>query len=314
MVKTLIIFMTSLILLSQTSMQAYDSSVILIQNMANEPLLPKNFRTAHSPFKAEFIDHPSREGLNSLRLSGSAQFSDKSFQTMLKQLATPLDIYVLDLRQESHGFMNGIAVSWYGIKDWSNVGKSHAEITRLEKRLMQSAIDQKNIQIGVIKTKDAEARTLPTVTLNKIILEQGLTEKEFIRKNGMHYTRIPVTDHVRPTDENVDRFITYVKNLPPTAWLHIHCAAGMGRTTTFMALFDMMKNAKKVSFEDIIKRHHYLGGLNFTKKTKSEWKEKLAQERQTFLKEFYQYCQTNNDNFQTPWSLYVLLQKTKTSI
>lgn len=36
-------------------------------------------------------------------------------------------IYDVDLRQESHGYLDGIPVSWYGERDWANLGKSRHE-------------------------------------------------------------------------------------------------------------------------------------------------------------------------------------------
>lgn len=41
--------------------------------------------------------------------------------------------------------------------------------------------------------------------------------------------------------ENIDEFIKLYKSLPKDAWLHFHCEAGKGRTTTFLAMYDMMK-------------------------------------------------------------------------
>ena len=84
--------------------------------------LPHNFRTAASPFQtrtdaAKFgVDPnytPSREGLDALPLSGSAEFSVPAFHALLKDLHTRAQgsICIIDLRQEAHGFMNGNAVS-----------------------------------------------------------------------------------------------------------------------------------------------------------------------------------------------------------
>jgi len=67
-----------------------------------------------------------------------------------------------------------------------------------------------------------------------------------------------VTDHVRPLDDAVDRFILAVRALPDGAWTHFHCEAGLGRTTTFMVLYDMLRNANRVSLEDIVRRQKIL--------------------------------------------------------
>jgi hypothetical protein len=46
--------------------------------------------------------------------------------------------------------------------------------------------------------------------------------------------------------------------LPENAWAHFHCEAGLGRTTTFMVLYDMLRNANRVSLEDIVQRQKIL--------------------------------------------------------
>ena len=38
-----------------------------------------------------------------------------------------MPICIVDLREESHGFFDGIAVSWYGEHDWGNVGLTQEE-------------------------------------------------------------------------------------------------------------------------------------------------------------------------------------------
>jgi predicted protein tyrosine phosphatase len=284
---------------------------LLVLNMADLVALPRNFRTAQDPFKIFEEPFPSRQGLDTLRLSGSAQFSNHSLQFLLEHFATPTNVYIVDLRQECHGFMNGEAVSWYGVKNWANVGKSLSEIERIETQLLNQALNQKIVQLATITKKDLEENYLPTATFASLNVKSVSNEKDLVHQAGIHYVRIPLTDHVRPTDEAVDRLVSLVQYLPSSAWLHIHCAAGMGRTTTFMAVIDMMKNAKFVSFNDIIQRQFFIGGLNLKKQGKSKrpWKSELAIERLEFLNNFYHYCKTNQDQFHTSWSLYLLQQK-----
>jgi len=68
-----------------------------------------------------------------------------------------------------------------------------------------------------------------------------------------------------------------------------------------MSMYDMMHNAKNVSFEDIMKRQTLIGGsdlLNVDDKDKSET-------RLDFTKKFYNYCKENQDGFQTSWSQWL---------
>lgn len=50
---------------------------------------------------------PTREGLDELQASGSAQFSLNQFSALTKALQEngAKDIYIVDLRQENHGFL-----------------------------------------------------------------------------------------------------------------------------------------------------------------------------------------------------------------
>lgn len=56
-------------------------------------------------------------------------------------------------------------------------------------------------------------------------------------------------------------FITFVNNQPENSWLHFHCKAGIGRTTTFMIMYDIMKNCNDVSLYDIITRQVILSKI-----------------------------------------------------
>lgn len=287
---------------------AEQSPGLLIINMKDEAILPRNFRATNEGFKLEIPPLPSREGFNNLNLSGSGQFSEKSFGAILKHLKNPSHVYLLDLRQECHGYIDGAAVSWYGLRDWSNVGKTVEEIEREESVLLEQALKKQDVVLGRIVNKDIEDNEEYDYQSIPVKVNRVATEKQMAEKYHVNYKRIPITDHVAPDNYSVDRFITFVKSLPEDHWLHIHCSAGVGRTTTFMAMYDMMKNAKKVSFDDIIKRQWYIGGRELTKLSDSPWKHQLMIDRVEFLRQFYEYSKTNQNNFTTSWSMY-LLQK-----
>lgn len=287
------------------SINSKEMESLLILNMKNESVLPRNFRTTQSPFKSDFETHPTRKGLDELKLSGTSQFSEKAFESILDQLGHPNCLYVIDLRQESHGFLNGNAVSWYTPKDWGNVGKTLPEIEKIEKQLLQNALQQHQLNLYNIVKKDAEGHKLPETVPMPLVVTKATTEQDLVTRYGAKYLRLPVTDHMRPSDDIVDQFVTFVRDLPNDCWVLIHCAAGMGRSTTFMIMFDMMKNAKQVSFDDILKRQWLIGGLDFKKPAKYAWKMSYALERKDFIKDFYEYAHTNKDQFQQSWSSYI---------
>ena len=67
---------------------------------------------------------PSKAGLDTLNISGSAQFSAPQFAELadtLRECADGRNVYIIDLRQESHVLVNeGIPLSWYGSHNWAN--------------------------------------------------------------------------------------------------------------------------------------------------------------------------------------------------
>ena len=60
---------------------------------------------------------PSEKGMDTLNISGSAEFSEDQFRELaaqLRELGKGKEIYVIDCRIEGHALPNGISVSWYG--------------------------------------------------------------------------------------------------------------------------------------------------------------------------------------------------------
>src|SRR5262245_9771334 len=77
-------------------------------------------RRFHSTTELAAHDSADIGELAALRCSGSAQPSAAAFLEIRCRLAHVRtdDLYVVDLRQESHGFVNGAAVSWYAAHNW----------------------------------------------------------------------------------------------------------------------------------------------------------------------------------------------------
>ena len=97
--------------------------------------------------------------------------------------------------------------------------------------------------------------------------------------------------------------------LPDDAWLHFHCRAGKGRTTSYMAMYDMMRNPQ-VPCEDIISRQYLLGGaylaFELQNPQPSQWRAKYYQEKAQMIRKFYQYVQENRQsNFKMKWSKWL---------
>lgn len=287
--------------------------LVLIVNMDNERALPRNFRMTEEPYINEEIFpnfttfllpfFPSSHGLSKLRASASGQFSQQSLAKILETIPSE-KILLIDLREESHGFVNGIAVSWYSERDWSNKDKSLKEIVSDEKQRLEKALEDHTIQLYQ-KNNNIN---------NPLVVEvkEAYTEADLAQNMKVQYERIPVTDHLRPSDDCVDQFVALIKPRISNSglsddWIHFHCSAGRGRSTTFIAMYDMMCNASHVSFDDIIARQAMIGGKDLAQPfDTTDWRYSHHFDRLQFLVDFYNYCR-ENPNFEQSWSSWIKL-------
>jgi protein tyrosine phosphatase (PTP) superfamily phosphohydrolase (DUF442 family) len=260
-----------------------------------EARLPANFRTTQK-IPISIDETGFYEGLNRISASGSGQFSDTSLHGLMEEIVN-MPIVIVDLRQESHGWINGKAVSWTdGQHNWANINKSREEIEKEEECLLHNALEK-----GVIVMHVA-------ADSQEITVQRVQTEREVIESLGLMYVRIPVQDHCRPSDDAIEQFVTLIKSLPKSVWLHLHCRAGKGRTTTFLVFYDIMLNAKSVSLEDILKRHKLIGGADLTKPIEpTNYKYHLARERLELIGQFYRYCLDVPD-FNISWKTWLQTQ------
>ena len=129
-----------------------------------------------------------------------------------------------------------------------------------------------------------------------------MSEQQFASDLHLKYKRFYVEDFHAPEEVDVVRFVNFAKHLQEDTWLYFHCRAGRGRTTTFMAMYDMMKNAKHVSFNDIVDRQYALGGTDLRElPDEDNFKYGYASHRLSFIKNFYEYVKENNDDYSTTW-------------
>ena len=242
--------------------------------------LPVQFRDTMSVYATEPF---SLEGLSTLKTSGSHQYDETQLQNIITRV-DPNDfvIHFVDLRQESHVFINGIPVSWYADDDWANVGRSLAWIEEDETLHLVRMVAARSITVGtVVKGKDGQVSMKDPVNVD---VKDATTEMGLAHQLGIDYIRIPVSDHCRPTDDMVDRFVTFVHGLPANAWLHFHCHGGDGRTTTFMALYDMIRNAQNISLDDTVARQSLIGQYHLF-----SGKSEVETLRAAFITAFYSY-------------------------
>ena len=246
---------------------------------------------------------PSDKGLDTLCISGSAQFSQPQFLELaetLRECADGRTVYIIDLRQESHVLVNeGIPLSWYGSHNWENLDMSLEEIEADETERFGAMIGKTVVAYG----RDDDT----PVNETKVRIESVMTEEELVRSEGFEYLRLPAKDHTWPQPEVIDSFIDFVKGIEPDkSWLHFHCQAGTGRTGIMMMIYDMMQNPD-VSMEDIVIRQTMMGaGYPLYTEDSDSYKVPLYEEKAKMTKLIYEYIQENHKtNYEVPWSQWL---------
>ena len=271
-----------------------------------KPLINQRFLTAGAySFKA--LDEkynispdtvPSTEGLDTLNISGSAEFSEEQFRRLaddLRTLAGDRRIYIVDCRLEDHALLNGISVSWYGSSNWANEGMTLEEAEADEAARFGSLPGTSVIAYTVKNNSRGDALEIP--------VESWMTERELTETEGFGYIRLPALDHSWPDSVAIDRFIEFVKGLDmDNTWLHFHCQAGKSRTGIFMAVYDMMKNPG-VSFEDIALRHAMTGSSYLPYVDVSSEMADVYARRAEGFRLIYDYIQENRESgYAASWS------------
>lgn len=292
-----------IIVLGMWGIAAYASKVPvrLVLDVKNAPELPKHFRSSLNARPT--LSQINWAGFSGLHIAGGAQFSAMSLQKILQQLGTK-SLTVIDLREEPHGFLNGNAISWYGLKNAANAGLSKAQIESKQAQLLESAGE--NEQLTVQQVLKKEYGVIQKTRPIEFAVHDTLSEEELVQEAHLNYHRLYVPDFEVAGDREIDEFIKLVAKLPPHKWVFFHCRAGVGRTSTFMVMYDMLANAKKVSFNDIIARQAAIGGKNFFHlPPEGSAKYTFHQARLDFLKQFYEYAHENDDHFRTLWSQWL---------
>lgn len=247
-------------------------------------ILPNHFRKTTDLAVVKNNKDLDLKGLDRLNISGSQQFSGNNIDLLIKAIDTSLPITVIDLRQECHGFINGFAVSWADSKNNANVGLTRDQVIAKENQ------DLKSIKLN-------EPITFYNNPKENLVVKTVQNEEELTKSKNLGYQRVTVRDGGIPTDDMVDYFMEFIKNKPKDSWLHFHCKEGVGRTPTFMIMYDMINNYKDVNADGIIKRQLALANFDA-----AALKSFYNSERIGFLNKFYDYCKASGDSFEMKWS------------
>jgi hypothetical protein len=286
-------------------------------DVATAPL-PRMFRSCLDPLKKD-PKPPSVKGLKEIDASGSSQYSKSQMLAVLNSGRVRQPMLVVDLRQESHGFLqlraplyneSTIAVGWFVERDCLNVGKGLPSIERDQRQRLSNAARNPKLTLNWILTKTAEDGICTATPFVVSPVEPAYTERQLVEGMGLTYLRLPTTDHVRPRDSEVDDFVRIAAKLTRDTWLHFHCRGGDGRTTTFMVMHDTMCNAPAVPVDDIVRRQYLVGGANLDKPvSQASYAYPFAVERRQFVRDFYRYVTAAKpDGYALTWSKWVSQQ------
>jgi len=195
----------------------------------------------YSKYKNKTLD---LYGLDKLNISGSAQFSVPQLENVMldvvKHNPKIKKLIVLDLRQESHGFIEGKPFRFHMPRNEINAKVDPESILERERKLLDELInDKSNKQVHIRYSNRIDSGE--KFSLNHYISFQTndiKSESEVVdalcSKIGGHtgvdivYERFYVLDHSRPSDADIERFVDMFESIGETVWVHIHCAAGKG--------------------------------------------------------------------------------------
>ena len=238
--------------------------------------------------------------------SASAQPSLKSlpllYDVIKREALSKTPIYIVDLRQESHGFANGVPVSWYEEHNHANFGKSVSEVEQDEVNKLKSILGKQTEFVPLGKHDEA---TLSKLTMP---IENVQNERHAAESAGFKYIRFSAADMVFPDPSVVDDFIRFYLSLPQKHWLHFHCHAGHGRTTTFLVFYDIL-TYPELSLEEIVQHQHLLGGSDLLAvDSGDDWYSEQRRERAEKMRQFYQYVKEEREsNFAVSWNDWLTL-------
>jgi protein tyrosine/serine phosphatase len=272
-IKTLIIALA--LIINTSNLMATNIEILTFdKNKTDKDGLPRNFRDLTS-FNINAI--------------ASGQFSEEELKIVRTKYADE-KIIVVDLRRESHVLVNGKPVSWRQQFDQSNQGKSTQEIENDEKNRITKIKKNEKILIYRIFQKDKKNGWYNNVKPEIIRVEDVESENNLVKKYGFSYKRFAIKDHSKPEDKQIEEMVKFIKSLPKNQKIYVHCAAGKGRTTTFLTLYDIIQNSDKKTLEEILTRQYEAGGSKLDKidNYDENWRKNLAQEKFEMIKKFYE--------------------------
>lgn len=274
--------------------------------------MPRKFRCIDQKSIASIKAASNINGLKNLRIIGSGQFTSRQFEAILNNAVssknmTPSNFVVVDLRGEQHILINGFPVTFFSDNFSHSFGNTVVKVQEEEREQVARLLKTSRAVIHYVIEKGEKGTLGKTVQAEEIV-QQVTTEQAVVQKLGVKYVRFAITDHRKPSDEIVDQLVEFMNTISENTWLYVHCRGGSGRTSTFMIMYDMVRNGKKVSKEDILARQIALGGKDLFKEKRGEqdnYRQTNSIARHQFIDRFYKYVRANDGLGVQPWSSWV---------
>ena len=198
-------------------------------------------------------------------------------------------LYVINLRDDDGFYLDEQPISYYGmyIKDG-------------DFRYRQSSKPRKKWVYSLRKWLHNAPQVIED--LNPANLQ---TESQILSQRGIRYVKFDLTrQHFASKWDFIDNAIVLFESFPSNSWIHFHCAGGRGRTTTLMIMYDIFRNAKTASLDDILSHHHCLGGENIQNThviPHGSWSKRNLEGRLRLLENFHKYMTSPNGYPRNTW-------------
>lgn len=232
---------------------------------------------------------------DNFRVSASAQPTAQQLSRIISCVRAhthepEIPIYIVDLRQELHGFLeNGLPIYITQEDFWRDFDP--AQTSSYEKEYFANLNHSTDIPFFTHIVKDqgkrfnkGDAEHIDGVT-HSLFTEKQLCERE----HNVHYIRLPLVDHERPTDAMVENLLDFFKNLPQNAWIHVHCHAGKGRTSTVLLMYHLFKKREN-NLQEVSRLHQKYGSTDLLK-VNEKWSKEKQKKRADFVQNFFTWSQ-----------------------
>ena len=253
-------------------------------------------KEAESPDSDTTLSPSELSTLKSIFFSSSKQPGLLDFAILAKHfyesfvpergVTDPINVIVVDLREESHFLVNGLPMYLRCRHNWANkvlygvpeqtpddqrpqvfkhmeTLKEADELGRIEHLMgcdsqVQFLNNKRDSQPSQKMLKELMTEAEQIENMNQL-LPSVLSSSSLLSQ--FHYCRVRTPDHSSPSVEHINDFILQMRNHHALAerggykpWFHFHCNAGKGRSSNFLTMYDMMANAATTSFDVILAR------------------------------------------------------------